>query len=241
MVEQYPRSFEAQLLRAGREVKAPDLTRMATLGAMGLGSMASSTAASAGWAAHRKVLGLFGSLSVKWIAIGVLAGAGSLWAVRISNFMGTTPGTSVERVPAQSVVSTPKPNLLVQPQGPSADVTQSKAQSPAVAIVPKAIKAPTPVSQTQSPPSVAMTRESLGAEVTLLDAARRAVDNKQGGRAWALLQQHDRQFVRPRLAQEAALLRVRALEQLGRANEAKAASEAFRDAYPQSPLAEPQE
>jgi len=200
VVEQYPLSLEAQLLRAGRAVNAPDSTVKVTLGALGLGAIASA-AASANGAAHAKAAGLLGTLIAKWTAVAILVASGAFVAASLPGWLGTA-------------ASAPG-----QPQRARAAVTIAKAVAPpaglvsATALQASPVAAAAPSVARERPPSAAKSGNSLGAEVALIDAARQALQEGQAARALALLQQHARQFKTPRLAQEAALLRARALDQ----------------------------
>jgi hypothetical protein len=229
-VEQYPRSLEAQLLRAGRATNAPNSTLRLTLSALGLG--AAATAASVSGAVHAKAWSLIGTVSVKWLAIGVLAASGALVAVRLAGWHG------MHSMPAQpertrAAVTTSETNTSPAP-GAIGNLAHNVAP-----VQLEATAAPR-VTRHESPRAARKSSESLGAEVALIDAARQAVDEKQAARALALLQQYDRQFKKPCLAQEATLLRARAIAQLARASEAAAAN-AVHGSSSNNPLAEPQE
>jgi hypothetical protein len=236
VVEQYPLSFEAQLLRAGRAVKAPNATLEVTMSALGLGATA---AASASGAAHAKVWSWYGTVSAKWMAVAILAASGAFVATRLHAPSAASVGKTA-RPSAAPVALADGPE---RPEWTRAAVTVSKATAPLKATVvetlppaaPKAARAPH-----EKPPSGLESADSLGAEVALIDAARRAVDESQGGRALALLRHYDRQFTRPRLAREAALLRARALEQVAHENEAKPASASSSSLSGQNLPGEPQ-
>jgi hypothetical protein len=210
VVEQYPRSLEAQLLRAGRAVSAPDSTLKLTLGALGL--YASATAAtSVSGAAYTKAWSLFGTMTAKWTAVAILVASGTFVAARLPHWL-------------RAAASAPE-----QPQRTRAAATVTKADTPPAALVTETSELQAAPSRSDSKatprlapherPPAAKSGESLGAEVTLIDAVRQAVDEGRAARALGLLQQHDLQFKKPRLAQEATLLRTRALEQLARGSE----------------------
>jgi outer membrane protein assembly factor BamD (BamD/ComL family) len=72
----------------------------------------------------------------------------------------------------------------------------------------------------------------------LVDAARQALAEHHPEQALRLLDQHAAEFDTPRLAEEAAFLRVQALARLGQDAEAARAKERFRQRHPSSPLTE---
>jgi hypothetical protein len=230
VVEEHPHSLEAQLLRAGRAVKAPDATFSVTLSALGLGATATAAASVSG-TAHANAWGWFGSVSAKWTAIAIVAASGTWVVARFSGWLSTPSPANFQGAAAQSAAHATLAHVPGQPQRASVAVTTMEGLATPTAVATPApqkasvrpnAKTASPLAQTESPPSAAKPGESLGAEVALIDAARRAVDERQSNRALALLQQHDRQFTRPRLAQEASLLRARAFEQLAQRDVDKA-------------------
>jgi len=219
VVEEHPHSLEAQLLRAGQAVKAPDATFSVTMSALGLGATATAAASVSG-TAYAKAWGWFGGAAAKWTAIAIFAASGTWVAARLCGWLGAPSAASIHGTAAQSAAHATPAHVPEQPQRASVAVTKIEslgAPSAVATLAPPKVsvrpntKAASSLSQPKSLPSAAKSDESLGAEVALIDAARRAVDEKQSSRALALLQQHDRQFTKPRLAQEAALLRARAL------------------------------
>ncbi len=211
VVEQYPQSLEAQLLRAGQAVNAPDSTLGVTLAALGLAAT-SSAAASASGAVHAKAAGSFGTLCAKWTAIAILVASGAFVAARLPRWLG--PAASAPEQPQRTRAAV----KISEADAPPADVVTKTSAEPMASAKPDATAVPR-VAPHERPASAARSDDSLGAEVALIDAARQAVDEGQATRALGLLQQHDRQFKTPRLAQEATLLRVRALSQLARGTE----------------------
>ena len=246
VVEQHPHSLEAQLLRAGQAVQAPDATLRVTLSALGLGATA---ATSVSGAAQAKAWGWFGTVSAKWTAIVILAASGAYVATRVPAWLSVRSAAGVPSTSRQSPAPLTPLDLPEQPQRAHAAVTASRTDSPSAATVAEPLAPQKPSARLttkavalavprENLPAAANFGESLGAEVALIDAARRAVDAKQGSQALALLQQHDQQFKTPRLAQEAALLRTRALEQTAHGNEAKGAA-AVRGSPAQNQPVEP--
>lgn len=106
-----------------------------------------------------------------------------------------------------------------------------KAPPRAAPHAPVTVKAPAPISA----PNVAVS--SLVAESTLLRGAADALAANDAARALAALDEHATRFPRGQLAEEAAALRVEALDASGDANAARAALEQFHARYPDSPFA----
>ena len=213
VVEQYPQSLEAQLLRAGQAVNAPDSTLRVTLAALGLGAT-SSAAASASGAANAKAAGFFGTLTAKWTAIAILVASGAFVAAHLPRWLGAAASAPEQPHRTRAAVT------ILNADAPPADLVTKTPAALMASAKPDATAVPR-VSPHERQPSAAKPGDSLGAEVALVDAARQALDEGQAARALALLQQHDRQFKTPRLAQEATLLHARALEQLASGTEPK--------------------
>lgn len=211
VVEQYPHSLEAQLLRAGQAVSAPDSALRVTLGALGLGATA-TVAVSVSGAAHTKVWGLFGTLTAKWTAVAILVVSGIFVAARLPRWLGAAASAPEQTRRTRAAATIPKAD-------PPPAAVVAEASAPQAASSKPDSKVALRVAPHERRPVAAELGESLGAEVALIDAVRQAVDEGRTARALALLQQHDRQFKKPRLAQEATLLRTCALEQLARGSE----------------------
>ena len=205
VVEQYPQSLEAQLLHAGQALDAPDSTLKATLAALGLYA-SSSAATSASGAANAKAAGLFGTLWAKWTAIAILVASGGFIATRLPRWLGAAASAPEQPQRTRAAVTIPKADA------PPAVVVTETSVEPMASAKPEATAVPRAVPH-EHPPSTAKSGDSLGAEVALLDAARQALDEGRVARALTLLQEYDRQIKTPRLAQEATLLRARALQQ----------------------------
>lgn len=120
------------------------------------------------------------------------------------------------------------------------------------------IAKPTPVAPAPAPMPSAANRESPAAkgsaparsrtdaprrqaapseELTLLDHARRAVMARNFERALRTIERHARSFPNSPLAEEREALRVRALQGVGRLNQANHAAREFESRYPSSVLA----
>jgi len=262
VVEQYPNSLEAQLLRAGRALQPPRSTQRKVLACIGLAAatMGSATQVGAAIIGRQGVSLAVGQL-LKWGSIGVAATVLVGGAVRLSRTAHDASLTLPARaVVSPAVVAAPAPRLP-PPQASRDDVASLKtipscsADAPASqhgavnsaaahttraeATAKSGVKDSRAVLRLSEATAASSSQsETLGAEVAQIDAVRRALDQQQAARAIQLLDEYARRFDKPRLAQEAAYLRVRALQQARRDAQANQSLEDFRRAYPMSPLLE---
>jgi hypothetical protein len=130
--------------------------------------------------------------------------------------------------------------LAVRPAPPPAVVYVERPTSPA----PPPVPAP-PTSAPAPPESVpALARraasvasapiDTLAAERSLLDEARRRLAAGEADAALDRLAEHDRRFPHPRLEEEREALRVEALAAAGKTADARAHARAFHDRWPTS-------
>lgn len=132
--------------------------------------------------------------------------------------------------PPQAVVATPTPSVRTMPRPPAARVDSSSRPGTAPGASARAATVPETSPQSAEP--------SLMRELTVLEAARGAIENANAEQALAQLDQHRRDFAGGRLTIEAAALRIEALAALSRRTEAIEAADAFLSRYPDSPLAD---
>lgn len=85
-------------------------------------------------------------------------------------------------------------------------------------------------------PAVPRPAPTLGQELALLQAARAALDAGDGKHALALLDHYARSTQKPRLADEATVVRLEALSRTGRGAEAAKLAREFVAEHPGSPL-----
>jgi hypothetical protein len=85
-------------------------------------------------------------------------------------------------------------------------------------------------------PSSASSADPGALELVLLQRARLALTRGEYGAALAAIAEHRRRFPSGPLREEREALRIRALEGLGRSDEARRAGERFRERYPRSVL-----
>jgi hypothetical protein len=88
----------------------------------------------------------------------------------------------------------------------------------------------------QEHPAAAFDDAALRAEIALLDRARDALKDGASARALRLLDRHQDRFAPPRLAPEAAALRIEALVQSGAHAQAATMTHQFISTYPTHPL-----
>lgn len=199
---------------------------------------------------------------VKWVALGAVAGALALGAVRalVPSIEGlarpgpVAPASSsprpvphAARVPEMqgpwSVVPTPTPTEptrdehpelpALQRRGPDAPATRA---SRGVSRAPAASDAP--VAAPEAPSAASTSTSTLLAEVAALADARRALASGDAAESLRLLDVHDRRFDPPALSAEATILRIEALVAVGRIDEARGLATRFVTAHPDSPYAQ---
>lgn len=119
------------------------------------------------------------------------------------------------------VVSAPAPVPL--PSSPPAPAPSATPQPTAAATM----------STSQTPPAPSGASQ-LAAERLLLDQARAALIAGEPDRAILSLEQHQHRFLNPLLGEERDAMRIEALAQAGRMDEARTRASAFRRTYPTS-------
>jgi hypothetical protein len=94
-----------------------------------------------------------------------------------------------------------------------------------------AVLAPSPVDRTGE-------ASPLGGEIAVIDRAREALMAGDSDRTLAIVDDYERTRTAPRLAAEAAVLRIEALSHRGERTRAAALASAFLRDHPQSPVAD---
>ncbi len=244
LIDEEPRSIEAQLLRVGRTMQPPASAYQKTLASLGfvtatLGSAKLATAATAKFA----IGSTLGGMALQGIAVGVVVGASVLGAAQVTrSWHGNASSTQAQHAQQGQVATRPAAVVALTPapvradDAPAAEPVASDVR--ANVLVPRAIGSER-LNRSEREPSPSAAPNSLGAEVGLIDDVRRALAQGQGERALSLLEQHGRQFPAPRLGEESSFLRAQVLTRLGRHAEAAQALERFRLNYPNSTLSEP--
>jgi len=214
--------FERRLLGAGRADRASDeavrrvsraVAAAATTGVLAAGSAAASTSA----------------LVAKWLGAVLLAAA-------------VTTGVTIKVLRTRAThtipVATPQPQTQPEPV-PEPVPVPAPITTPAPEPVPTPIPTPAPEPTPAATPTVAHPRKpasSLGHELTLIDHARRVMDQGNYRRALDELSLYERQYRRGTLAPEMTMLRIDCLLRLHHRAQAEALAKRFFRAYPTSPL-----
>lgn len=137
---------------------------------------------------------------------------------------------------------TPKTELGAEP-------TRAQAQVQGLVEPPSAAASETPIAPAVSPPEATAASvddkrtskphpTSLEDELTLLDSARRALNQGEHARALRELDTYERRSTTRRLGAEASLLRIQILAASGQTEAASTRASQFLAAHPDSPLAE---
>jgi hypothetical protein len=251
-----------RLLLGSAEGDAPlPGVRIKTLAALGLTGAAAATSGAAhaasaalGGAAGGKTAGsAAGAALAKWMIVGAVAGATTTGSVVVATTPGLFGGEPPARVSTGSSTERPaQPNKGVAAPPNAARAATEKATEPERRVdqvsrptvepsVPRARISPEDESSADRAPMPQGTAfpnagaDTVAEEVTALDRARAALAAGDAAGALARLDAYARRYRRGTLAPEAAVLRVRALVQLGRSREAREAVDAFVRAYPGSP------
>lgn len=190
------------------------------------GAATAGAASAAGLAAGGAKSSAVGALLVgKWLGLGLLAGA----ALSVGA-SATLPGPAREAAPKPELART------IQRHAPSRAAAASLPGSPSsVAAIPlptASVVQPMPSARLELPRSGS--KADLAREIALLDATAQALDQRDAARALRLLETGTALPARA-LIPEATLLRVRALLQLQRHDEAARVVEEFARSAPRSP------
>jgi hypothetical protein len=228
LLERGATDLERSLLSAGEAEEPLGDSARRVAAALGLG-------ASVALQAHAARAGLASQTSaaaLRWAAV-ALVGAGGLLLVGHALRRGhaVEPPSDVPVAapqPAQSATQAAVESVPEPPSIPSAE-----------AVLPKASVRSHPMPPSPAPPAVAPSASSgsLGDEIALLDAARRALRGGDARLALGELDRHQAEFPRGLLGQEATLLRIEALARSGSRPAAEALARQFLARQPNSPHA----
>jgi hypothetical protein len=253
-----PTDDEKRLLDSARLDVPPRAGKRRTLAAMGLVA-AMTTTAGTGGAATTAGAGLI----VKWLALGALGGTIALGAVGslapLVRGLREHPSAVVAPRPLQAAVSTGRPSFgvssapgpapvealpslpNVEALSPLPDVEAPIDPTPPVHATPSAPRILAQRVETTRPtdhPSTSVVDDTLTAEVTALDEARRALAAGEPGPALLSLDAYDRRFALRRLGPEAAVLRIEALMAAGRPDQAHQLGDQLLAAEPEGAYAQ---
>lgn len=205
----------ARLLRSGLRDRPDDRSRTKAIAALGLAAASGTVAGSAAATVSSKALPAAWLGLLKWFGLGVVGGAVTIGAARLSSPAPSVPA----QAPSASV------HVVAAPSSAPAPIAIASVSEP---VVPSA-SAPAVVASTPAP-------RSLAEEVASLDAARKLLAAGDPAGAIAALDKHRRDFPAGALGPEAMLVRLEALMAAGRQQEARAVGQRFLDAHPDSPL-----
>ena len=196
--------FAASILGSAREDTVPFRSRRRILAQLGVAGLFSTSAI----ASAVKASGLGAGLSLGAAGAGAIAGAVALVA-----------GTSFFE-PTPAPLDAPSSNKTTA-------VARVVKEAPAVATAePADPSEPTATAPAPARPAVRPT-DSLSAELTAIEEARRALGEKNHGEALRLLDAYRKRFPRPRLGTEATVLRIETLVGMGDRAAAVATGKAF--------------
>jgi len=227
--EEGPSALERALLDAGASYKSSASTRAKTLSALGLAGSATLLAG----ATQAAPLSSLAKMTWTKLLVG-LSAVGAMAAVPVG-YYAWQHGRYGQHAAAPAVVAAPAP--LPPAEGPAPIVVGSAvpvvAPPPAV-VLPAVSSPPVPArpSQRSNPGTVTLARE-----LSSLDAARGTLARGDAPGALARLDAYGRAYPRGRLALEAEVLRIDALEQSGRGDAARTRAELFLRHHPHSVLA----
>jgi hypothetical protein len=215
--------FDRALLRAARNDDPPRGAEERALEAMGFGAAFAARTALAAPSAGILAGRWAGPIKMAAVAAAVAAGVGGTWlawsrrappapARAASGIMTTAPA------PAPAPASAPAPAPASAP-APAPAPASAPALAPAPALVPGLHPSP------------------LSSEVSLVQQAAHAVAERDPAVALRILDTVRRDYPHGLLTEEAGVLRVQALAQVGRSTEAKALARTLLDAHPEGVLA----
>ncbi len=237
LVDEGASAFERELLSAWQHEQPPDRARHRALALAGAGAAttltAATTAQAAATAAPKASLAL---ALTKWLGVGFVAGlATSGVALHYADPLPAAPRT-VQYAAAPAAPMHAAPARRAQPTLPAPPVEQA-APTPAAAFPPRHEAHASPqLDDTGAAPDAP--HGSLGPETAALDRARAALESGQPAQALALVADYQRRFPDGMLSQEAAVLRIDALEKQGNRAQAVRQARRFLVAHPDSPHAE---
>jgi hypothetical protein len=178
----------------------------------------------------------------KSLGVGFLVGIGVMGSVSLSVGEPVQPElarASVASVPSPGDIEVRAParvtaaSLVAPP--PSEPESSAVAAFPPVPGAPLRARPISSAARTESSPEPAP--EQLAAELTALDRARQALASGRPTDALERLEQMDRQFRHPSLAQETAVVRIEALAKSGAHERASEQARSFLRDHPGSPYA----
>ncbi len=230
-----------ELLRRGAPADGVDDTRLARLDGAIRTRLAQPPPSAGVWLSHARAATFGVGIFLAGLGVGVtLATSSSRLSPPVvpqeplkHSPPPLTSSPSRDEAGALEAVERPKglPSGVVPPSSPSEEpssVVRPRAAASAVA----APSVESPASSASAPAGEA--RQASTAERALLDAGRMALSRGDSGAAFSAVAEHERRYPNGALAEEREVLRIRALVQAGRRDEAREKASRFRATYRES-------
>ena len=235
---------EARLLAAARGGGPSAAARARIAGVVGVGAAMASIAP----AAMKVPIGAAKWLAGKWIVLAMVGTltAGGAW--QIARVRPASDGPSV----GTTAAAAPRASVAAQGVVSSSRLAEATELPPSPA-APLALSAiPTPAPSTTTPPTTTPERarakaataapmredgprpaaSSVDAELALLERAKESLDRRRPAAALATVAEYEQRHPHGVLAIEAQVIRIEALAQAGRVQQASSAAHAFLAAHP---------
>ena len=205
--------------------------------------------------------GMSGAAAVTGVAVAGPIGVGTKLLLSLAvvsaigagtaSYIDSTPRSASRAAPAEMATTTPTTARTAPVKAPAAVAKPSSVPESAIDVAPTiptpaetALAVPTPTATHAAAAAAPATAtatpapaSSVSAELTLLRDAHAALQSGNAARAVALLDEHARRFPAGALGEERDAARIFALCALGRASEARVASDRFLAGFPRSPHA----
>ena len=207
--------FDRALLRAARNDDPPRGAEERALEAMGFGAAFAARTALAAPSAGILAGRWAGPIKMAAVAAAVAAGVGGTW-LAWSRRAPPAPARAASGIMTTAPAPAPAP---ASAPAPAPAPASAPALAPAPALVPGLHPSP------------------LSSEVSLVQQAAHAVAERDPAVALRILDTVRRDYPHGLLTEEAGVLRVQALAQVGRSTEAKALARTLLDAHPEGVLA----
>ena len=233
---------EARLLAAARGGGPSAAARARIAGVVGVGAAMASIAP----AAMKVPIGAAKWLAGKWIMLAIVGTltAGAAW--QLARVGPASDGPSV----GTTAAAAPRASVAAQGVVPSSRLAETSEMppSPAAPLALSAVPMPTPAPTTPTPTERARAKaataapmredgprpaaSSIDAELALLERAKESLDRRRPAAALATVAEYEQRHPHGVLAIEAQVIRIEALAQAGRMQEASSAAHAFLAAHP---------
>lgn len=250
LIDEGASDFERELLSAWQDEQPSGRARRRALALAGAGAATTLTAAATAQAAATTAQAAASAAPkaslaialVKWLGVGFVAGLATSGVAL--HYAAPLPPARPAMV-SHAVAPMAPPHRAAVKRGraaPRPAVVEPTAAAPAAAPPRRhevhRATAPTEVTAAAAAPAPSSPHGSLGPETAALDRARSALQSGHPTQALALVADYQRRFPAGMLAQEAAVLRIDALDKQGNRAEAIREARRFLAEHPDSPHAE---